>query len=83
MENAKFGSLNKHDYLKGLMVTVSTSVLTGIVTVMSTGIVPTLVQLKTMAIAGVAAGISYLTKNLLTNSNNELGKTEKKTDAKG
>jgi hypothetical protein len=39
---------------------------------------PNLAQLKTMGLAGLAAGIAYIVKNMLTNSSDELFKTEPK-----
>jgi hypothetical protein len=76
--NAKFLSLNERDVIKGVVVTAFTSILTASLTYLNSGHVPNTADLKTIGIAGASAGISYLIKNLLTNSKDELGKVEPK-----
>jgi hypothetical protein len=78
MNLAKFGTLNLTDIIKGFVVAVITAVLTAVIPLLQSGTFPTLAQLKTMGLAGLAAGIAYLIKNMLTNSNDELFKTEPK-----
>lgn len=78
MNLAKFGTLIGTDLVKGFFVAVVTVVLTAIVPLLQGGAFPTLGQLKTMGLAGLAAGIAYLIKNLLTNSKDELLKPEPK-----
>lgn len=73
---SKFFSLNSFDFIKSILVAFGTSFLTGLVQILQNGTLPTLVQIKTMAIAGAAAGISYIIKNLFTNSKNQIGKPE-------
>jgi hypothetical protein len=76
--NAKFLALKGIDYVKGFVVAVLTAVLTAVIPVIQTGTFPTGAQLKTMLISGLAAGIAYLIKNMLTNSKDELFKPEPK-----
>lgn len=69
--------LASNDLIKGFIVTVITSVLTGALTILNAGTFPTdLASWKTTLIAGLAAGISYLLKNFLTNGNDEFLKKE-------
>ena len=69
---SKFGKLNLKDLGKGFLIAFLASFLTAVVTVLQTGAFPDLVALGTMASVGLAAGVAYLAKNLLTNSNNQL-----------
>jgi hypothetical protein len=66
--NSGLLTLNLKDLLKGVGITIATTVLAGIVPVLQSGALPNLITLKGMVIAGVSAGIAYLGKNLLTNS---------------
>jgi hypothetical protein len=50
--------------------------LTGLITTLDSGTLPTLAELKQAGIVGLTAGLSYLLKNLLTNSQDELMKKE-------
>lgn len=67
-----FFKLNLLDLGKGFLIAFLTVVLLGVGTILETGVFPTLAELGTLAIAGLAAGLSYLLKNLVTNSNNQL-----------
>lgn len=73
-----FGKLNWADIGKGFLLAASTVVLGGVYTSLQAGAFPDLATLKGLGIAGLAAGLSYLLKNIFTNSNNELGKSEPK-----
>lgn len=65
------------DLLKGFIVTVLTSVLTGAITIMNAGDIPLdFPSWKPTLIAGITAGISYLLKNFLTNSQDQFLKKE-------
>jgi hypothetical protein len=50
--------------------------LTGIINTLDSGALPLLSELKQAGIVGLTAGLSYLLKNLLTNSEDELMKKE-------
>jgi hypothetical protein len=76
--NAKFLSLNAQDALKGAVVAAGTAILTALLSVLNTGTLPHLADLKETGIAGLSAGLAYLIKNVFTNSHNQLGKTEPK-----
>lgn len=69
--NSVFLWLNKHDWIKGLIV----ATLTGSFTVVkhffdvfnSSGVIPSL-DWNTVLWSGVAGGVAYLSKNLFSNS---------------
>jgi hypothetical protein len=66
--SSKFLRLNRRDFIRGLIVTVICTLITGIYQVLASGFEFNWITLKPVVIAAVGAGISYLTKNLLTNS---------------
>jgi VIT1/CCC1 family predicted Fe2+/Mn2+ transporter len=65
---SNFLNLNSQDLLKGFIVAFLSAALTGVVATLDSGVLPTLAELKSAAIVGLTAGLSYLLKNLLTNS---------------
>ena len=68
---SKFLRLNPRDFIKGLIITVICTLITGLYQVIASGFIINWVTLKPVVIAAAGAGISYLTKNLLTNSNGD------------
>jgi hypothetical protein len=70
---SKYLNLNLADFVKGLIVAAGTAILTALLPVLNTGNLPTLADLKVIAISGVAAGVTYLLKNLFTNSSGTAG----------
>lgn len=71
-----FGKINLKDLGKGLLIAFGTVILAGIVNAFNEGRLPTLTELGSLAVAGLAAAGAYLLKNLFTNSSNELLKKE-------
>lgn len=65
---SNFLNLNLNDLLKGFIVAFLSTALTGIIATLDSGALPNLTELKGAGIVGLTAGISYLLKNLLTNS---------------
>jgi hypothetical protein len=61
-----FFTLNKQDYLKGLIVAVISAVITVIYSTIQTGTLT--LDWKAIATAALSAALAYITKNLLTNS---------------
>lgn len=76
--NAKFLMINSDDLMRGFVTAVIASVLSSAVVILQAGNLPTVMQLKTIALVGVSSGVSYLVKNLLTNSKDQMFKTEAK-----
>ncbi len=76
MNNSLFGKLNARDLINGVIVAFLTAALTGIITILDSGVLPDLAQLKAAGLSGLVAALAYLTKNLVTNSQGEIGKTE-------
>ena len=66
------------DLLRGFVVAMLSTALSSAVVILQAGNLPTMTQLKTIALVGVSSGVSYLVKNLLTNSNDQMFKTEEK-----
>ena len=77
MEKSKFLSLNARDFLKGLFLVVITSIVTGIYELIQNGTVFTWETIKPVLMVAAGTGLSYLIKNLLTNSQGEMLTTEK------
>jgi VIT1/CCC1 family predicted Fe2+/Mn2+ transporter len=65
---SKFLNLDINDALKGFIVAFLSAALTGVVATLDSGMLPTNAELKQAAVVGLTAGLSYLLKNLVTNS---------------
>jgi len=72
MKKAKLFNLNVKDFFKGLIMAIITAVITFLANELQIGSSVDLTLLKRMGIAAVIAFLSYLVKNMLTNSNDEL-----------
>jgi hypothetical protein len=77
-----FLTLNTRDFLKGLILVVITAIVTGIYQLLQTGALFTWETLKPILITSATAALSYLIKNLLSNSEGQFMKTEKYAQAK-
>jgi len=69
-------TLNLRDALNGFLVAFLTAFLSAVVSSLNTGLFPSLVDLKAFAMIGITAGVSYITKNLFSNSKGELLKKD-------
>ena len=77
MKKSKFGKLNLSDFWKGLIVAVLMAVATGVYTSVEAGRFPsTWADWKVILLAGVGAGLAYVMKNLVTNSQGGIAKKE-------
>lgn len=74
--NSPFLKLNSSDLLKGSLVIAGTALLTAVLPMLQSGRIPTVEDLKIIVLAAVSAGVTYFLKNLFTNSDGEIGKTE-------
>lgn len=78
---SKFLNLNANDLLKGVVVTIIAILTRGIYQITDSGSVPTTDQLSAIGWAALTAGVSYLLKNFLTNSNGDFLTREKEVDS--
>jgi hypothetical protein len=69
---AKLFMLNARDFFKGLVLAVITAIITFLANELQIGSSVDLSLLKRMGIAAVIAFLSYLVKNLLTNSKGDI-----------
>lgn len=67
--NSSLFTLNSKDWIKGLVVAVLTAVITVVYSTIQTGTL--VLDWKAISIAGISAALAYITKNLLTNSNDQ------------
>ena len=74
--------LGKNDIIKGFIVATLTVILTGSLTSLQNGVLPDINTIKTLCITGLGAGVAYILKNLLTNSEDQFLKKEPKKDEK-
>ena len=73
---SNFLNLNIDDLVKGFIVAFLSTALTGIISTLDSGVLPTMAEIKSAAIVGITAGLSYLLKNLLTNSQGQILKND-------
>jgi hypothetical protein len=73
---SNFLSLNSKDFIKGLLVSVLTSVITIVYTSLQAGSFT--FDWKAIAMAALTSALAYITKNLLTNSEDQVFKAEPK-----
>lgn len=73
---SKFLNLDIKDAINGFVVAFLSAALTGLVATLDSGALPSVAELKNAGVVGLTAGLSYLLKNILTNSNGELLKKE-------
>lgn len=73
---SNFLNLDVNDLTKGFVVAFLSAALTGIVALLENSQLPQISDLKAAAIVGLTAGLSYLLKNILTNSQGQLLKKD-------
>ena len=70
---SKLFRLDKNDFIKGLIVTVVTAVLTALLKVIETGGLEfNMANAKVIATVAITAGISYILKNFASNSEDKI-----------
>jgi hypothetical protein len=74
---SKFLRLNRHDFIKGFIVAIFCTFLTGFYQLISNGGVINWITIKPVVIAAIGSGVAYLTKNLLTNSKGQFMRGER------
>jgi hypothetical protein len=75
---SKFLTLTARDFFKGLLIAAGTALLTGVYQLLQNGAAFDWPTLKPVVLATVAAIISYLLKNLFTNSQGQILTSEPK-----
>jgi VIT1/CCC1 family predicted Fe2+/Mn2+ transporter len=73
---SNFLNLNIDDLVKGFIVAFLSTALTGLIATLDSGVLPTLAEIKSAGVVGITAGLSYLLKNLLTNSQGQILKND-------
>ena len=81
MKVSAFFTIGKRDFFKGFIVSIGTAAMTGCMQSLNSGSLPNHSDLKVIGIASLAAGGSYVLKNLLTNSEDKFMKKEPKQEA--
>lgn len=76
MAQSNFGKISWRDLLHGFIVSFLSASLTRIIELLDKGALPGTASIKTYAIIGFTAGLSYVLKNFLQNSNGELLKKD-------
>jgi hypothetical protein len=69
---SKFLTIDYRDILKGIFIAFMTAILTGLLKMLEAGAAFDWPTIKPLLIAGACAAISYVLKNLLTNSNGQM-----------
>jgi len=78
MKNSKFFNVNWADLGKGLLIAFLTALLGGLLELLQTGALPTTwLAFQPILELSLAAAVSYLLKNLFTNSTGEILKRER------
>ena len=80
MDFSQFFKINLRDLGKGVIMAILGSIVSALLVIVNTGTLPTLDEWKNVGMLGLMAGLSYLLKNLLTNSNDQFLKPETKKD---
>lgn len=65
-ETSKFGTLDKHDFLKGLLMSGIGSIIGYLIQALSSS--NYIIDLKAMGVGAAVAGLSYISKNWLDGS---------------
>lgn len=78
MSKSNFFTLNWGDLKKSLQIVVISTAIPAVVVILNEGRFPVLDDIKTIGLISLGAWISYLTKNLLTNSQDEFLSDEPK-----
>ena len=80
--NSKLYSIHFKDILHGFITAFATASFTGITMSLEAGHLPTLAEVKTHALIGLAGGLGYLFKKFISNSDNKILVKDEKPDFK-
>lgn len=73
---SKFLSIGFRDIIHGFIMAFATAFVTGIIATLESGLLPTIPELQKAGVYGLTVGLIYLSKKLVTNSNDEFLKKE-------
>lgn len=71
IENSPKGSINIKDLFHGLVVAIGSVVVTGLGTMLNSGVLPDLASFELLLKLGCGAGLFYISSNFLKNSNGD------------
>jgi len=74
---SKFLKLNSQDFINGFIVAMFCTLITGFYQLIANGGIINWITMKPVVIAAIGSGVSYLTKNLMTNSKGEFMRGER------
>lgn len=74
---SKFLKLNSSDFINGFIIAIFCAFITGAYQIIANGGTINWLTVKPVVIAAIGAGVSYLTKNLLSNSKGEFMRGER------
>ena len=74
---SKFLTLDQRDFIQGLIIVIFCTFITGFYQLIANGGVINCETMKPVIIAAIGSGVSYLTKNLLTNSKGQFMRAER------
>lgn len=74
---SEFFKLNWRDIFKGFVLVIITAIVTGVYELLQGGFALDWLTFKPILLTSVAAGLSYLVKNLFTNTQGEILTPEK------
>jgi hypothetical protein len=74
---SEFLKLNSRDFINGLIISIFCTFITGFYQLIASGGIIGWQTVKPVVIAAIGSGVSYLTKNLLTNSKGEFMRRER------
>jgi hypothetical protein len=74
---SKFLSLDQRDFIQSLIIVIFCTFITGFYQLIANGGVINSETMKPVIIAAIGSGVSYLTKNLLTNSKGQFLRSER------
>jgi hypothetical protein len=80
--NSKFLRLNTRDFIRGMIIAAICTFLTGSYQLIAEGGTINWLTIKPVLIAALGSAISYLTKNLLSNSKGQFMKNENTGEVK-
>jgi hypothetical protein len=76
---SKFLTLDKSDFIEGLIIVILCTFITGFYQLIANEGVINWETLKPVVISAIGAGVSYLTKNLLSNSKGQFMRGERQS----